>query len=71
MEDFYFNRGIYYAAIGWTLTVIALVVVATRLYSRCVLTRSAGSDDFTIAISAVSNRNVVLCHHCMLTELSV
>ncbi|KAI9711556.1 MAG: hypothetical protein M1820_002121 [Bogoriella megaspora] len=52
MEWYHSDRGIYYIIIGWTLTVILLVVVALRLYSRAALTRSIGSDDFCIAIAA-------------------
>ena len=47
------DRGIYYLAVGWALTGVAIVVVALRLYSRILLTRSAGSDDFAIVISLV------------------
>ena len=47
------NRGVYYLALGWTLTGIAIVTVALRLYSRMVLTRSAGSDDFTIVFPVI------------------
>lgn len=55
MEGFYYNRGVYYATIGWILTVLALTAVAIRIYSRTFLTRSTGSDDFAILLSAVSS----------------
>ncbi|KAI9714793.1 MAG: hypothetical protein M1820_000082 [Bogoriella megaspora] len=49
MED----RGVYYLILAWTFTAIMLIVVALRLYSRAFLTRSIGSDDFTITIGAL------------------
>lgn len=54
MEDYSKgDRGHWYLVLGWTLTAIALVSVALRLYSRTLLTRSAGSDDFTILFPVV------------------
>ena len=55
-----YNRGIYYTTIAWVLTVIALVVVAIRIYSRAFLTRSLGSDDFAILVSVVSRYDQLL-----------
>lgn len=48
-----YNRGVYYLAIGWVLTSIAIIVVCTRLYSRAYITRSIGSDDYAVVISMV------------------
>lgn len=47
------NRGIGYIATSWSLEAVVLVAVAVRVYTRCWLTRSAGSDDVTILISWV------------------
>lgn len=54
MEDYTRgDRGTYYLILGWTLTGIAIVSVILRLYSRTLLTRSAGSDDFTILFPVI------------------
>ena len=52
-QSYTYDRGLYYIIIGGILTVIALVVVVVRIYSRTFLTRSLGSDDFTILVSTV------------------
>lgn len=49
----YNTRGIAYLSCQWTLTAVGTIVVALRLYSRTLLTRSVGSDDFFIAIAFV------------------
>ena len=54
MEGYDYDRGIYYIILAWVLTVIMLIAVGIRLYSRGVLTRSIGSDDFFIVIATVS-----------------
>lgn len=59
-EGYTYDRGIYYASIGWVLTVIALPTVAIRIYFRAFLTRCLGFDGFAILISAVS---VFALHH--------
>ncbi|KAI9727271.1 MAG: hypothetical protein M1828_006890 [Chrysothrix sp. TS-e1954] len=46
-----YDRGICYGIIGWILTVLLLIAVAIRLYSRSYLTRSLGSDDFAIVVA--------------------
>ena len=48
------NKGPVVLAAVWTLTSIALVTVAARLYGRYRLTRNAGWDDLFITISMVS-----------------
>ncbi|KAI9679009.1 MAG: hypothetical protein M1822_007435 [Bathelium mastoideum] len=50
MEGYDFDRGTVYISVGWTLTSIMLVAVLLRLYTRTLLTRSIGSDDFAICI---------------------
>lgn len=52
-QGYTYDRGIYYVAISWVTTIIAVAAVSIRLYSRAFLTRSIGSDDFAILISAV------------------
>ncbi|CAO1601331.1 hypothetical protein XANCAGTX0491_004999 [Xanthoria calcicola] len=51
----YNTRGIAYVSCQWTLTAVGTIVVALRLYSRTLLTRSVGSDDFFIAIAFILN----------------
>ena len=57
MEETHANRGIYFIAIGWPLSVVVLFVVGARFYSRYFLTRSLGSDDFFILVSSVRGPN--------------
>lgn len=47
------SKGIAYVSCQWTLTLLALVIVPLRVYSRAFLTRSFGSDDFFIIIPLV------------------
>ena len=54
MEVSAYDRGIPYLVIGWVLTFLVLMAVVVRIYSRSLLTRSLGSDDFTIVIATVS-----------------
>lgn len=49
----YNTKGIAYVSCQWTLTLLALVIVPLRVYSRSFLTRSFGSDDFFIIIPLV------------------
>ena len=53
-QGYTYDRGVYYACIGWILTIIAVAAVSIRFYSRTFLTRSVGSDDFAILVSIVS-----------------
>lgn len=48
-----YDRGIEYLTVGWIFTVIMLVAVPIRLYSRTYLTRSIGSDDYTILLATI------------------
>ena len=50
-------RGRIYLWLGWTLTIIDILVFSLRVYSRAILTRSIGSDDFLIAFSVVSTEH--------------
>lgn len=57
------HRGIAYLALAWSLTFIATTLCAIRLYSRTILTRSVGSDDFAIVFALVGTRfNLRLQH---------
>lgn len=49
----YNSKGIAYVSCQWTLTLLALVIVPLRVYSRAFLTRSFGSDDLFIIIPLV------------------
>ena len=40
-------------AYEWTFTLLELLTVGLRLYSRTFLTRSVGSDDFFIVVAFV------------------
>ena len=55
MEDFSSNRGPAFLALGWTLSSLAIIATVLRLYSRVLLTRSAGSDDLFVTIAVVSS----------------
>lgn len=54
------DRGPAFVAVAWVLTLVAIVVYAIRIYSRTLLTRSLGSDDFTMAFGVVSYCDDVL-----------
>ncbi|KAL8890164.1 MAG: hypothetical protein Q9215_002639 [Flavoplaca cf. flavocitrina] len=56
----YNSVGIAYVSLQWIFTAIALLAVTLRLYSRTLLTRSVGSDDFLIAIAFVLNVAVTI-----------
>ena len=56
----YNTKGIAYVSCQWTLTLLALVIVPLRVYSRSFLTRSFGSDDFFIIIPLVGARSGTL-----------
>lgn len=47
------HRGIAYLVLGWSLTFIAMLLCTIRMYSRTILTRSVGSDDFAILVALV------------------
>lgn len=51
----YTPQGIAYICWDWISIFFELVIVSLRLYSRSMLTRSIGSDDFAIVIAAVSH----------------
>ena len=42
-------------AVAWTLTGLAAALVGMRLYSRLVLSQTAGLDDLFVTISLVCN----------------
>lgn len=52
-ESYALDSGTYYIIVGWVLTGVAASAVALRLYSRTILTRSAGSDDLAIVLAVV------------------
>ncbi|KAI9667146.1 MAG: hypothetical protein M1831_001323 [Alyxoria varia] len=47
------NQGLAYVLTNWALTLVIYFVFSLRIYSRTLITRSVGSDDFTIAFSVV------------------
>ena len=46
-------KGIVYVALEWIFILVQITVITLRLYSRSILTRSIGSDDFFIVIAFV------------------
>ena len=55
----YNSKGIAYVTCQWTLTLLALVIVPLRVYSRAFLTRSFGSDDLFIIIPLVGVTSMI------------
>ena len=55
MSLHYTAKGIAYISFEWATSFVELIVVSLRLYSRGVLTRSIGSDDFAILIAFVGS----------------
>ena len=52
--SFHYNaKGIAYVSLQWTFTLIQILVISLRVYSRTLLTRSVGSDDFLIVVAFV------------------
>lgn len=49
----YNAKGIVYISIEWLFTLVQILVVTLRVYSRTFLTRSVGSDDLFIVIGFV------------------
>jgi hypothetical protein len=45
------DSGIPFLVVGTTLTAFVVLAWATRIYTRLLLTRSIGSDDFAITLS--------------------
>ena len=48
------NQGPAVLGVVWTLTGLAVIAVASRLYVRMVKSSTAGLDDLTIAVGVVS-----------------
>lgn len=48
------DKGPQITAVSWSFGSVAIIVVAIRLYTRLILTRKAGWDDFFIVLSLVS-----------------
>ena len=46
-------KGIAYISLEWVLVLVQILAVTLRVYSRTFLTRSVGSDDFSIVIALV------------------
>ena len=49
------NRAIPWFIVAWTTTGLSTVAFLIRAYSRALITRSIGSDDFALAISTVES----------------
>ena len=49
----YNTKGIVYVSLEWVFILVQILVIALRVYSRTFLTRSVGSDDFSIVIAFV------------------
>ena len=62
------HRGIAYLVLTWGLTFIATIVCTIRLYSRTILTRSVGSDDFTILVALVCTKSTLPRYDQQLAE---
>lgn len=65
----YNSVGIAYVSLQWIFTAIALIAVTLRLYSRTLLTRSVGSDDFLITIAFVRLAHLASISDVQLTTL--
>ena len=50
------NRAIPWFIVNWITTGGAVIAFLIRIYSRALVTRSIGSDDFSLAISMVLSR---------------
>lgn len=69
MGSHYPELGIGFVAGVWVMTLLATVCVCLRLYSRFILTRSAGSDDFLITVALVRELDCHVLHIRLLTFL--
>lgn len=49
----YTTKGIVYVSLEWVFVLVQFLVITLRIYSRTFLTRSVGSDDFSIVIGFV------------------
>ena len=53
MTMHYTTKGIVYVSLEWVFVLVQFLVITLRIYSRTFLTRSVGSDDFSIVIGFV------------------
>ena len=63
----YNTKGIVYVSLEWVFVLIQILVIILRLYSRTFLTRSVGSDDFSIVIAFVRPMRVTIMINEQLT----
>ena len=47
------TKGIVYISLEWIFILVQILIITLRVYSRTFLTRSVGSDDFSIVIAFV------------------
>lgn len=63
----YNAKGTVYISLEWVFTLVQILAVTLRLYSRTFLTRSVGSDDLFIAIAFVRLMRVTTLSNEQLT----